>query len=65
MKEYADLFDGRRNAHRVFRTRKGADRFNPFRHIPWDYKETKDLEAGPRQNESKTSPQSGTLLISL
>lgn len=40
-----DLFDSHRTAHRVFRgSRKGADLFNPFRHIPWDYE---DIEATP------------------
>lgn len=39
--EYPDrdppLPESRRTAHRVFRSLKGGDRFNPFRHIPWDY----------------------------
>ncbi len=30
-----DFFDVHRNAHRVFRIRKGPDLLNPFRHIPW------------------------------
>ncbi|KAH8908519.1 hypothetical protein BR93DRAFT_489662 [Coniochaeta sp. PMI_546] len=51
-----DPYERSRHAHRVFRARKGADGFNPFRHIPWDYKISDDLEHGD-QGASKLLSQ--------
>ncbi|CZR56631.1 uncharacterized protein PAC_06520 [Phialocephala subalpina] len=44
------IIDNHRSAHRVFRVRKGVDRFNPFRHIPWVSKDRKDVEAGAQRH---------------
>ena len=49
-----EFFESRRNAHRVFRAREGADRFNPFRHFPWDFNDSDSLEAGSRQHDGRT-----------
>ncbi|TPX18049.1 uncharacterized protein E0L32_011868 [Thyridium curvatum] len=47
-----DVFDSHRNAHRVFLERKGAHRFNPFRHIPWDVRRTSDdVEGQPTHHQ--------------
>ncbi|KAM7214884.1 vacuolar calcium ion transporter [Rhypophila decipiens] len=37
--ESPPLPESRRTVHRVFLIRQKRDRFNPFRHIPWDYTE--------------------------
>jgi hypothetical protein len=56
-KKDSEIFDNHRSAHRVFRVRKGADLFNPFRHIPWVSGKPKDVEAtgqhGLRVDQSK------------
>ncbi|KAK0649875.1 hypothetical protein B0T16DRAFT_137639 [Cercophora newfieldiana] len=43
-----DFLENRRTAHRVFLVREKRDRFNPFRHFPWDYSDidTGNLELG-------------------
>jgi len=48
-----NLLETRRSAHRVFLVREKRDRFNPFRHIPWDYPttDTNDLELGIKKRE--------------
>jgi len=44
---HSDFLENRRTAHRVFLIREKRDRFNPFRHFPWDYQDlaTGNLEA--------------------
>lgn len=54
MSRNVDVFDSHRNAHRVFLERKGAHRFNPFRHIPWDVTKTSDdVEGQPTHHQGK------------
>lgn len=48
----AEFFSVHRNAHKVFRVRKGAHRFNPFRHIAWVSKDPNDVEAGARRRRT-------------
>jgi hypothetical protein len=63
--EQPQLFDFHRHAHRVFLERKEADCFNPFRHIPWDYKYPKDIETGgPATRHVKESKRRKTISFS-
>ncbi|KAK4445457.1 vacuolar calcium ion transporter [Podospora aff. communis PSN243] len=50
-----DLLETRRSAHRVFLVREKRDRFNPFRHIPWDYPtaDTNDIELGIKRHHRR------------
>jgi hypothetical protein len=61
---HSDFLENRRTAHRVFLIREKRDRFNPFRHFPWDYQDlaTGNLEAGDiainqGQSEAHLHPQ--------